>query len=449
MPFLKVMDSQTLAVSQGSLRRSAAAVYLPVDHPEIEEFIQIRRPTGGDPNRRSLNLHHGVVISDAFMQAVVDDTQWDLKSPKTREVINTVSARGLWIRILTARVETGEPYLYFVDKVNELRPEAHKKLNLMVETSNLCNEITLFTGRDHHDKKRTAVCCLSSLNLEYFNEWKNDATFILDIMRFLDNVIQSFIDNAPDTMAAAKYSAMRERSVGLGVMGFHSFLQAQGVPFESVSAIGWNKVIFKHIKEHVDRADFELGYQLGHAPDNKEAGVNGRFVNKTAIAPTATISTIAGGTSPCIEPWLANTFTHKTLSGSNSTRNPHLQKVLQKYGKDDQATWAQIAVANGSVADLDFLTQDEKDVFKTAVEIDQNMIIRLAADRQPFLDQSQSVNLFFPANAGKKELHDAHIKAWASGLKGLYYCRSLAVQRAEAVSMKIAAKAPDECEVCQ
>ena len=326
---------------------------------------------------------------------------------------------------------------------------------MFVETSNLCNEITLATGVDYLGNERTAVCCLSSLNLENFLEWKDNYDFILDIMRFLDNVLQAFIDNAPDTMARAKYSAMRERSVGLGVMGFHSFLQKNNVPFESVSAIGWNKVMFKFIKEAVDKADWHLGYTLGSCPDARDAGITARFSHKTSIAPTASISIIAGGASPCIEPWMANTFSQKTLSGTFAVRNPFLQKILQKYGRDDQKTWAKIAGANGSVQGLDFLTDIEKDVFKTAIEIDQNFVVRLAADRQPFLDQSQSVNLFLAADVTKRELHDIHMKAWKSGLKGLYYCRSLAVQRAEHVSKKIAEvkrevqPTSEECEVCQ
>jgi ribonucleoside-diphosphate reductase alpha chain len=450
MPFLKVMDSQTLAISQGSLRRGSAAVYLPVDHPEIEEFIQMRRATGGDPNRRCLNLHHGIVIPDAFMRAVEDDSEWQLKSPVDDSVRETISARSLWIRILSARVETGEPYLYFIDTVNTGRPEVYKKNGTMVETSNLCNEITLSTGRDHLGNDRTAVCCLSSLNLEYFLEWQYNPLFIADVMRFLDNVLQDFINRAPDDMGKAKYSALRERSIGLGVMGFHSFLQKNNVPFESVSSIGWNKLIFRHIRKQVDAANIDLAYELGACPDAIDAGIPARFTHVMSIAPTASISIIAGGASPCIEPWMANGFAQKTLSGSFIVRNPYLQKILQKHGKDTQDVWAKIAGDNGSVANLDFLDDRTKEVFKTAIEINQNFIVKLAADRQEFIDQSQSVNLFFPANVSKKELHDVHMKAWKSGMKGLYYCRSMAIQRAEHVSKQIAQKAnTDECEVCQ
>lgn len=452
MPFLKVMDSQTLAVSQGSLRRGSAAVYLDASHPEIEEFIEMRRPTGGDPNRKSLNLHHAVVIPDAFMHAVEKGETWNLVSPKDGAVLKTVDARGLWIRLLTARIETGEPYFLFVDTVNKNIPEHHKKLDLLVSTSNLCNEVVLFTGRDHHNEMRTAVCCLSSLNLDTYMEWKDTPKFMEDVMRFLDNVLQDFIDRAPPSMSAAIYSATRERSVGLGVMGFHSFLQSQGVPFESPSAIAWNKKIFKHIHERVEAADKVLADERGPCPDAAEAGFHKRFSNKTAIAPTASISIICGGVSPCIEPWPANVFTQKTLSGSFPVRNVYLTALLAKYGKNTKDTWDSIVANKGSVQHLDFLDDWEKATFKTAVELDQNFIIRHAADRQPFIDQGQSVNLFFPADTTKKELHEAHMKAWKSGLKGLYYCRSLSVQRAEVVSEKIPAKNANDgetCEVCQ
>lgn len=452
MPFLKVMDSQTLAVSQGSLRRGSAAVYLDVSHPEIEEFIEMRRPTGGDPNRKSLNLHHAVVIPDAFMHAVEKGEAWHLVSPKDGAVLKTVDARGLWIRLLTARIETGEPYLMFVDNVNNNIPEHHKQLDLPVTTSNLCIEIFLPTGRDHRNEMRTAVCCLSSLNLDTYVEWKDTPKFIEDVMRFLDNVLQDFIDRAPPSMSAAIYSATRERSVGLGVMGFHSFLQSQGVPFESPSAIAWNKKIFKHIHERVEAADKVLADERGPCPDAAEAGFHKRFSNKTAIAPTASISIICGGVSPCIEPWPANVFTQKTLSGSFPVRNVYLTALLAKYGKNTKDTWDSIVANKGSVQHLNFLDDWEKATFKTAVELDQNFIIRHAADRQPFIDQGQSVNLFFPADTTKKELHEAHMKAWKSGLKGLYYCRSLSVQRAEVVSEKIPAKNANDgetCEVCQ
>jgi ribonucleoside-diphosphate reductase alpha chain len=423
-----------------------------VSHPEIEEFIEMRRPTGGDTNRKSLNLHHAVVIPDSFMHAVEKGETWNLVSPKNGAVLKTLDARALWVRLLTARIETGEPYFLFVDTVNKHIPEHHKKLDLFVSTSNLCNEIVLFTGRDHHGEMRTAVCCLSSLNLDTYMSWKDTPKFIEDVMRFLDNVLQDFIDRAPPSMAAAIYSAMQERSVGLGVMGFHSFLQSQGVPFESPSAIAWNKKIFKHIQDRVEAADRVLADERGPCPDAKEAGFHKRFSNKSAIAPTASISIICGGVSPCIEPWPANVFTQKTLSGSFPVRNTYLSAVLNKYNKNTKDTWDSIVANKGSVQHLDFLDDWEKATFKTAIELDQNFIIRLAADRQPFIDQGQSVNLFFPADTTKKELHEAHMRAWKSGLKGLYYCRSLSVQRAEVVSEKIPAKNANDgevCEVCQ
>ena len=334
VPFIRVMDSLTLAISQGSLRRGSAAVYLPVNHPEIEEFIEIRRPTGGDPNRKALNLHHGLLISDAFMRAVEADEEWALMSPKDGAVQRKVSARHLWIRILTARIETGEPYLIFVDHVNNARPEHHKMAGLEVKTSNLCSEITLPTGIDHHGKQRTAVCCLSSLNLESYLEWHEHPTFIEDVMRFLDNVLQSFIDKAGTDFARATYAAMRERSVGLGVMGFHSFLQQNNIPLESVMAKVWNKKMFKHIRGQCDEASKSLARERGACPDAADFGFEERFSNKLAIAPTASISIICGGASPGIEPSAANVYNHKTLSGSFVVHNPYLEKLLDPEGQE-------------------------------------------------------------------------------------------------------------------
>ena len=434
IPFIRVMDSLTLAISQGSLRRGSAAVYLPISHPEIEEFIEIRRPTGGDPNRKAPNLHHGVLVPDAFMRAVENDEEWALLSPKDQAPIRKVSARALWIRLLTARVEVGEPYIVFSDQVNRAIPEHHKLAGLSVKTSNLCSEITLPTGIDHLGQERTAVCCLSSLNLETFNEWKDDPVFIEDVMRFLDNVLQDFIDNAPDGMERAKYAAMRERSVGLGTMGFHSFLQANNVPFESAMAKAWNLKMFRHIKTGVDNASRVLADERGACPDAADYGMLERFSNKTAIAPTASISIICGGASPGIEPISGNSFTHKTLSGSFSVRNRHLKKLLAEKGKDEEETWTSITVNEGSVQHLDFLTQDEKDVFKTAFELDQRWVIELAADRTPYIDQSQSVNIFPSADVHKRDLHQIHYQAWKQGMKSLYYCRSKSIQRAEDVS---------------
>ncbi|MGC8532381.1 MAG: ribonucleoside-diphosphate reductase subunit alpha [Acidiphilium sp.] len=438
VPFIRVMDSLTLAISQGSLRRGSAAVYLPISHPEVEEFIEIRRPTGGDPNRKALNLHHGILISDAFMRAVEADETWSLTSPKDGAHVRNVSARSLWIRILTARIETGEPYLVFSDHVNNARPEHHKLAGLEVKTSNLCSEITLPTGLDQHGQQRTAVCCLSSINLETWLEWHDNPQFIEDLMRFLDNVLQDFIDRAPDSMGRAKYAAMRERSVGLGVMGFHSFLQALNIPLESALAKAWNLRIFKHIRAGADAASRKLAQERGPCPDAADYGVMERFSNKIAIAPTASISIIAGNSSPGIEPIAANVFLQKTLSGSFSVRNRHLQKLLAAKGRDDDETWSNITVTKGSVQHLDFLTDDEKAVFKTAFELDQRWIIEHAADRTPYICQSQSVNVFLPANVHKRDLHQIHYQAWKRGVKSLYYCRSLSIQRADTVSEKVA-----------
>jgi ribonucleoside-diphosphate reductase alpha chain len=438
IPFIRVMDSLTLAISQGSLRRGSAAVYLPVSHPEIEEFIDLRRPTGGDPNRKALNLHHGILIPDAFMRAVEADEDWALTSPKDGAVVRKIPARGLWIRILTARIETGEPYIIYSDAVNNARPEHHKLAGLEVKTSNLCSEIMLPTGRDQHGQERTAVCCLSSLNLENWLEWKDDVNFIPDIMRFLDNVLQSFIDSAPDSMARARYSAMRERSVGLGVMGFHSFLQAQNVPFESVIAKVWNTRMFKHIHAQADIASKALAAERGPCPDAAEYGFMERFSNKMAIAPTASISIICGGASAGIEPVAANVYNHKTLSGSFIVRNPWLRKLLARHGRDDEDTWTSITVNKGSVQHLDFLSEQERAVYKTAFELDQRWVVEHAADRTPFICQSQSVNLFLAADVHKRDLHQIHFQAWKKGVKSLYYCRSLSIQRADTISEKVA-----------
>ncbi len=433
IPFIKVMDALTLAISQGSLRRGSAAVYLQIEHPEIEEFLEIRRPSGGDPNRKALNLHHGVVISDKFMKAVENDEEWTFVSPHNGEEVRTVSARSLWVRILTARIETGEPYMIFDDAVNKALPEAQKRLGLRVKMSNLCSEITLPTGIDHRGEERTAVCCLSSVNLEYFDEWQNDLCFIEDIMRFLDNVLDDFIARAPDSMAKARYAAIRERSVGLGAMGFHSYLQSKMIPFDSVMAKVWNKKMFEHIDRLASDASVKLAKEKGPCPDAAECLIMERFSNKTAIAPTASISIICGGASPGIEPLAANAFIQKTLSGSFTVQNEYLRTILEERGENTDDVWTSIITNGGSVQHLECLTDEEKEVFRTAFEVDQRYIIEHAADRTPFVDQSQSVNLFLPADINKKDLHMLHYTAWKKGMKSLYYCRSRSIQRAESV----------------
>lgn len=434
VPFVKVQDSLTQAISQGSLRRGSAAIYLPVWHPEIEEFIDIRKPTGGDPNRKALNLHNAVVIPNSFMKAVENGEEWALKSPKDGHVVSRVKARDLWIRILTTRIEQGEPYILFIDHVNDAIPAHHKMAGLNVKMSNLCSEITLPTGKDHLGNERTAVCCLSSLNLETFEQWQDHPTFIEDCTRFLDNVLSDFIAKAPDSMKRAKYGAMRERSIGLGVMGYHSFLQSKMIPMESVMAKVWNRRMFQHIKRQVDDASVKLAHERGPCPDAADYGIMERFSNKMAIAPTASISIITGGTSPGIEPTAANAYTHKTLSGSFAVKNPYLEDLLESKDQNNDDIWSSIFTNEGSVQHLDFLSQDEKDVFKTAFEIDQRWLIEHAADRTPYICQAQSLNIFLPANVHKRELHNLHMEAWKKGVKSLYYCRSKSIQRAESAA---------------
>jgi len=429
IPFVRVMDSLTLAISQGSLRRGSAAVYLDISHPEIEEFLEIRKPSG-DFNRKALNLHHGVLVTDEFMEAVRAGAEFDLKSPKDGSVRATVDARSLFQKLVETRLATGEPYIVFSDQVNRMMPKHHRDLGLKVSTSNLCSEITLPTGVDHLGNDRTAVCCLSSLNLETWDQWNGEPQFIEDIMHFLDNVLQDYIDRAPDEMARAKYSAERERSVGLGVMGFHSFLQARQLGFESAMAKSWNLKIFKHIHSKASEASMMLAHERGPCPDAADVGVMERFSCKMAIAPTASISIICGGASACIEPIPANIYTHKTLSGSVSIKNPHLEKLLKEKSKDSANIWNSILERGGSVQHLDFLTQEEKDTFKTSFEIDQRWLLELAADRTPYIDQAQSLNLFIPADVEKWDLLMLHFRAWELGIKSLYYLRSKSVQRA-------------------
>lgn len=429
IPFVRVMDSLTLAISQGSLRRGSAACYLDVSHPEIEEFLEIRKPSG-DFNRKALNLHHGVLLTDEFMEAVRDGAEFHLRSPKDGSVRSTVDARSLFQKLVETRLATGEPYIVFNDTVNRMMPKHHRELGLKVSTSNLCSEITLPTGRDHLGKDRTAVCCLSSLNLETWDEWNGDKRFIEDVLRFLDNVLQDYIDRAPDEMARAKYSAARERSVGMGVMGFHSFLQLKGIAFESAMAKAWNLKMFKHIAAKADEASILLAQERGACPDAAEMGVMQRFSCKMAIAPTASISIICGGTSACIEPIPANIYTHKTLSGSFVVENPYLKKLLQTKSKDSTNVWNSILEQGGSVQHLDFLSPEEKAVFKTSFEIDQRWLLEFAADRTPYIDQAQSLNLYIPADVDKWDLMMLHFQAWEKGIKSLYYLRSKSVQRA-------------------
>ncbi|WP_442882146.1 ribonucleoside-diphosphate reductase subunit alpha [Brevundimonas sp.] len=429
IPFIRVMDSLTLAISQGSLRRGSAAVYLDVHHPEIEEFLEIRKPSG-DFNRKSLNLHHGINITDAFMHAVRDGQPFALVSPKTGETMKTVDARALWQKILEIRLQTGEPYLIFSDTVNRQMPQHQRDLGLSVKQSNLCSEIMLHTGRDHLGIDRTAVCCLSSVNAETFLEWREEPQFIEDVMRFLDNVLEDFIRRAPPEMKAAVYSARRERSVGLGLMGFHSFLQGQGVAFESAMAKSWNMRLFKHLRREADKASRLLAEEKGPCEDARERGVMERFSHKLAIAPTASISIICGGTSAGIEPIPANIYTHKTLSGSFAVKNPYLEELLEGKGLNTDAVWLSILEHEGSVQHLDSLTGDEKSVFKTAFELDQRWIIELSADRSPEICQAQSINVFLPGDVDKWDLHMLHWSAWERGVKSLYYLRSKSVQRA-------------------
>ena len=462
IPFIRVMDSLTLAISQGSLRRGSAAVYLDIHHPEIEEFLEIRKPSG-DFNRKSLNLHHGLNITDAFMEAVRDDEEFALISPHTGEEIKTVNARKLWQKILEMRLQTGEPYMVFSDTVNNALAKHQHDAGLRVQQSNLCAEIMLPTGLDKYGKQRTAVCCLSSINAEKYDEWKDNEDFIEDIMRFLDNVLQDFIDRAPDAMADAKYSAARERSVGLGLMGFHSMLQAKGIPFESAMAKSFNNRLFKHIRAGANAASKTLAEERGACPDAADAGVMERFSHKMAVAPTASISIICGGTSAGIEPIPANIYTHKTLSGSFTVRNKHLENVLDAKGLNTDKIWTKILENEGSVQFMDELDEHEKALFRTAFEIDQRWVIEHAADRAPYICQAQSLNIFIPGDVDKWDLHMLHWQAWEKGVKSLYYCRSKSVQRAafagtdakanlSDLEKAMQAAAPtnyDECLACQ
>ena len=437
IPFMKVVDAEMLAFSQGVTRRGSYAAYLDMSHPEIEEFLDVRKPTGGDINRKSTNLHHGVVIGDDFMECIERatryagfDDSWDLIDPHSGMVVKTVSAKTLWVKLIQNRVETGEPYIMFGDTVEEATPEYQKELGLKVHQSNLCSEITLPT-----DKDRTAVCCLSSVNLEEYDEWKDNNQFIPDLIRMLDNVLEYFINHAPDQLSRAKYSASRERSLGLGAMGFHAYLQRHNIPFESPMAKGRNMQMFSRIKSEANRATRQLAEERGPCPDGQAHGV--RNSHLLAIAPNASSSIICGNTSPSIEPYRANAFTQKTKTGSSLLKNEYLENILQDLGEDTDEVWKSIVTNKGSIQHLDCLSDQEKEVFKTAVEINQSWVIEHAAERQRYICQSQSVNLFFPPDVNKGELHNVHMLAWAKNMKTLYYLRSEAISRADNVSNKI------------
>jgi ribonucleoside-diphosphate reductase alpha chain len=437
IPFVKVVDAEMLAFSQGVTRRGSYAGYLHISHPEIEEFLDVRKPTGGDVNRKCTNLHHAVVVPDAFMELIhmatkhsdYDDS-WNLIDPHSGEIRKTVSARALWVKILQNRIETGEPYIMFEDAVQNALPDFQKKKGLKVHHSNLCSEITLAT-----DEERTAVCCLSSVNLEYYDEWKKVPSFIPDLVRMLDNVLQYFIDNAPTQLEKAKFSAYRERSIGLGAMGYHAYLQKNSVPFESAMAGNINLDMFTHIKTAAEETTRKLAIERGACPDDDTASV--RNAHLLAIAPNASSSIICGNTSPSIEPYRANAYTQKTKSGSNLVKNKFLDNIIREKTTSEEEyteTWRSIVANKGSVQHLSMLDEWDKDVFKTAVEINQSWIVEHASQRQEFICQSQSVNLFFPPDVNKADLHNVHMLAWAKNLKTLYYLRSEAISRADNVT---------------
>ena len=451
IPFVKVVDAEMLAFSQGVTRRGSYAGYLHMSHPEIEEFLDVRKPTGGDTNRKCLNLHHAVVVPDDFMELIHNatkypdfDDSWDLIDPHTLRTVKSVSARALWVKILQNRMETGEPYLMFEDAVQNALPDFQKRKGLQVHHSNLCSEITLAT-----DEERTAVCCLSSVNLEYYDEWKNHPAFIPDLIRMLDNVLESFIEKAPSQLEKAKFSAYRERSIGLGAMGFHAHLQKNNIPFESAMANQMNLEMFEYIKSNADMTTRELALERGACPDDDTASV--RNAHLLAIAPNASSSILCGNTSPSIEPFRANAYTQKTKSGSNLVKNKYLDELLMtKIGRTDlyEETWKSIIANRGSVQHLDMLDDWEKDVFKTAVEINQAWLIEHASQRQQFICQSQSLNLFFPPDVNKGDLHNIHMLAWAKNIKTLYYLRSEAISRADNVTAQAKREIIFENEEC-
>ena len=449
MPHLRTYDASSLAYRQGRTRRGSYATYLDISHPDILLFLEMRKPTG-DPNLRCLNLHHGINIPDAFMKIIENsmldknfDDSWELRDPHSNEVREVVSAKDLWQRILDIRMQTGEPYLHFIDASNRAMPQFQKDLGLSIKQSNLCSEIILAT-----DRTRTAVCCLSSVNLEYFDEWKDHPTFLRDIAEMLDNVLQYFIDNAPTAVERARFSARRERSIGIGALGFHAYLQRNNTPFESAIAVGRNKQIFKHIREGLNNANLELGKSRGEAPD--AAGTGLRFSHLMAIAPNASSSIIMGNTSPSIEPYRANAYRQDTLSGSSLNKNKWLDKIIKNIVKNDeeyQSIWSSIIANDGSVQHLDILDDWTKDVFKTSMEIDQRWLVNHAADRQEYIDQAQSLNLFFRPDVNIKYLHAVHFQAWKQGLKTLYYCRSEKIGKADKVAKRIEREAIKELDM--
>jgi len=458
MPHLKIYDSSSLAYRQGRTRRGSYAAYLDISHPDIVSFLEMRKPTG-DPNVRCLNLHHGINITDNFMQIIENcminpdaNDDWELKDPHSGEVREIVSAKHLWQMIIEIRMQTGEPYLHFIDTSNRLLPDFLKDKGLRINQSNLCSEIILPTN-----EQRTAVCCLSSLNLEYFDDWKNDPNFLRDVAEMLDNVLQYFIDNAPDTIARARYSAERERSIGVGALGFHAYLQRNRIAFEGVMAKVANNRIFKHIKEKLDESNYQLGQERGEAPD--AVGTGRRFSHVMAIAPNASSSIIVGNTSPSIEPYRANAYRQDTLSGASLNKNKYLDAIIHEYcdspptdgklGMDYDDIWSSIMANDGSVQHLSWMDDITKDVFKTSMEIDQRWVIELAADRQKYIDQSQSLNVFFRPDAHIKYIHAIHFTAWKKGVKTLYYCRSEKIGKADKVSKKIEREVIKELDMSQ
>jgi len=453
MPHLRTYDAASLAYRQGRTRRGSYAAYLDISHPDIAMFLEMRKPTG-DPNMRCMNMHHGINVPNAFMQIIekcmIDpkaEDKWELKNPNDGAVVDTVSAKELWQRILEIRMQTGEPYLHFIDTSNADMNEHQKKLGLSIKQSNLCSEIILPT-----DENRTAVCCLSSVNIEYYDEWKNNKKFLRDVAEMLDNVLQVFIDNAPKQTKRAKYSAMRERSIGIGALGFHAYLQKNNIAWEGAMAKSANMRIFKHIRAGLDKANLELGEERGEAPDAVGSGM--RFCHMTAIAPNASSSIIMGNTSPSIEPYRANAYRQDTLSGSHLNKNKYLDNIIiaaceknKSLNYDD--IWSSIIATDGSVQHLSMLDDYTKDVFKTAMEIDQRWLIEHAADRQEYIDQAQSLNVFFRPTTNIKYLHAVHFLAWKRGLKTLYYCRSEKIARADKVSKRIEREIIQEIDLKQ